>query len=259
MEASQVSPASSGSSRTHPMVLVAATSVTILSLAGVATLAGWLPGAGSHGVEAAKTPTASTPAPVAAAPAPVAPATTPATAPVAQDAAKAAAKPSERAVVRHTAPRPAAQAPAPVAGVPPVGTPPPPGYATSAPQLPPVCRDCGVVEAVREVAVEPKGSGGGAVAGGVVGGIIGNQIGKGATRDIATVLGAVGGAYAGNQIEKANKQSKRYDVVVRFQDGTTQTFSSDSPPAWRSGDRVRLNNGVLAVDGGRATGNPGSY
>jgi len=254
MEASQVSPASAGSSRTHPLVLVAATSVTILSLAGVATLAGWLPGSGSHGVEPAKPPTINTPAPVAAAPAPVAPAA----APVAQDAARAAAKPSERAVVRHTASRPAAQAPAPVAGFPPVGTPPPPTYATPAPP-PPVCRDCGVVEAVREVAVEPKGSGGGAVAGGVVGGIIGNQIGKGATRDIATVLGAVGGAYAGNHIEKANKQSKRYDVVVRFQDGTTQTFSSDSPPAWRSGDRVRLNNGVLAVDSGRATGNPGSY
>ncbi len=257
MEASQVSPASSGSSRTHPLVLVAAASVTILSLAGVATLAGWLPGAGSHGVEPAKTPAVSTP--IAVAPAPVAPAAAPATAPVAQEAAKPAAKPAERVVVRHTAPRPAAQAPAPVAALPPVGTPPPPGYATSAPPPPPVCRDCGVVEAVREVAVEPKGSGGGAVAGGVVGGIIGNQIGKGATRDIATVLGAVGGAYAGNHIEKANKQSKRYDVVVRFQDGTTQTFSSDAPPAWRSGDHVRLNNGVLAVDGGRATGNPGSY
>ena len=102
------------------------------------------------------------------------------------------------------------------------------------------------------VSVEPKNSGGGAVAGGVVGGIIGNQIGKGATRDIATVLGAVGGAYAGNHIEKSSKESKRYDVVVRFEDGSTRTFSSDSPPAWQSGDRVRLQNGLLTMGGGRS-------
>jgi uncharacterized protein YcfJ len=113
-----------------------------------------------------------------------------------------------------------------------------------------ICRDCGVVEAVNEVTVEPKGSGGGAVAGGIVGGIIANQIGKGATRDIATLLGAVGGAYAGNHIEKSVKESKRYDVVVRFEDGNTRTFSSDSPPVWRGGDHVRLQNGLLTSGGG---------
>jgi outer membrane lipoprotein SlyB len=112
-----------------------------------------------------------------------------------------------------------------------------------------------VVQAVNEVVVEPKASGGGAVAGGVVGGLIANQIGKGITRDIATVLGAVGGAYAGNHIEKSTKESKRYDVVVRFEDGSARTFSSDSPPAWHSGDHVRLQNGALIFDGGRSGAN----
>jgi outer membrane lipoprotein SlyB len=120
-----------------------------------------------------------------------------------------------------------------------------------------ICAECGVVETVREVAVEPKGSGGGAVAGGVVGGIIGNQIGKGATRDIATMLGAVGGAYAGNHIEKTVKEAKRYDVIVRFEDGSTRTFSSDTPPAWQSGDRVRLQSGGLVAGNNRSGGSSG--
>jgi outer membrane lipoprotein SlyB len=69
------------------------------------------------------------------------------------------------------------------------------------------------------------------------------------------LLGAVGGAYAGNHIEKSTKGSKRYDVVVRFEDGSARTFSSDSLPAWHSGDRVRLQNGALIFDGGRSGAN----
>jgi len=247
MEATQLTPASNATSPTHPLLLVAAASVTILSLAGVGTLAGWLPGPGAHSAEPAKL----------ASVAPVAPATAPIsiqqTVTVPQEKTKpAAAKSSERAPVsvRRTAPLP-------VASTAPFAVPPAPTYSSSVP-LPPVCRDCGVVQAVNEVSVEPKGSGGGAVAGGVVGGIIGNQIGKGATRDIATVLGAVGGAYAGNHIEKSTKESKRYDVVVRFEDGSARTFSSDSPPAWHSGDRVRLQNGLLTIDGGRSGGSFGA-
>lgn len=244
MEASNTTPASIARSTTHPLLLVAAASVTVLSLAGVGTLAGWLPGPGAHSVEPAKLASA----------APVAPATAPIsiqqTVTVPQEKAKpAAAKPGERAPVSV---RRAASLP--VASTAPFAVSPAPTYSNSNP-LPLICRDCGVVQAVNEVSVEPKGSGGGAVAGGVFGGIIGNQIGKGATRDIATVLGAVGGAYAGNHIEKSTKESKRYDVTVRFEDGSTRTFSSDSPPAWHSGDRVRLQNGGLIFDGGRSGAN----
>jgi outer membrane lipoprotein SlyB len=246
MEATQLTPARNAASTTHPLLLVAAASVTLLSLAGVGTLAGWLPGPGAHGAEPAKLASA----------APVAPATAPIsiqqTVTVPQEKPKTAAASSERAPisVRRTASLP-------VASTAPFAVPPAPTYsntANSAP-LPPICHDCGVVQAVNEVVVEPKASGGGAVAGGVVGGIIGNQIGKGATRDIATVLGAVGGAYAGNHIEKSTKGSKRYDVVVRFEDGSARTFSSDSLPAWHSGDRVRLQNGALIFDGGRSGAN----
>lgn len=115
-----------------------------------------------------------------------------------------------------------------------------------------------MVETVREIAVEPKASGGGAIAGGLVGSLIANQIGKGTARSIAMVLGAAGGAYAGNYIEKSIRESKRFEVVVRFEDDSTRTCSSESLPAWQSGDRVRLQNGLLTMGGGRSNGNPGT-
>lgn len=229
----------------HPLVLAAAASVTVLSLAGVAYLAGWMPGPGGHASAPVPPVAAATPAPISVQQSVTVPATQ----------SRPTATPS---LPRQASPRLAA---APAA--PPVSRPESPPIAVSRAPTPvaapvPICRECGIVESVQEVPVEAKGSGGGAIAGGIVGGIIGNQIGRGATRDIATVLGAVGGAYAGNHIEKSTKESKRYDVTVRFEDGSTRSFSGDTPPAWRSGDRVRLQNGTLISGGGRSTGDLGT-
>jgi outer membrane lipoprotein SlyB len=244
MEATHVSPSPITTTHTHPLLLVAAASVTVLSLAGVGALAGWLPGPGTHSAEPAKV--------AAAAPAPI---SIQQTVSVPQEKARPAAAATERRAtntVRRAAPVQVAEAPVPTYQV----SSREPAYRVATP-APVICAECGVVETVREVAVEPKGSGGGAVAGGVVGGIIGNQIGKGATRDIATILGAVGGAYAGNHIEKTVKEAKRYDVIVRFEDGSTRTFSSDTPPAWQSGDRVRLQSGGLVAGNNRSGGSSG--
>lgn len=244
MEATHVSPSPTTTAHTHPLLLVAAASVTVLSLAGVGALAGWLPGPGTHSVEPAKV--------AAAAPAPI---SIQQTVSVPQEKARPVAAATERRAtntVRRAAPVQVSEAPVPTYQV----SSREPAYRVATP-APVICAECGVVETVREVAVEPKGSGGGAVAGGVVGGIIGNQIGKGATRDIATILGAVGGAYAGNHIEKTVKEAKRYDVIVRFEDGSTRTFSSDTPPAWQSGDRVRLQSGGLVAGNNRSGGSSG--
>ncbi|MBK7765069.1 MAG: hypothetical protein IPI44_02645 [Sulfuritalea sp.] len=64
MEAAQVNPAGIAKPHTHPLLLVAASSITMLSLAAVATLAGWLPGPGARAVD----PLASVAAAAAAAP-----------------------------------------------------------------------------------------------------------------------------------------------------------------------------------------------
>lgn len=252
MEAIQVNPSQSAISRTHPLLLVAAASVSLFSLAGIGVLAGWLPGPGAKNAAPALQ--------LAAAPA-TAPISVQQHISIPQEKVKPAAKSSERAPVsvRRSAPAPVSLSPAVAVSPAPTSASAvqEPTYRVAAP-APAICSECGVVESVREVVLESKGSGGGAIAGGLLGGIVANQIGKGTTRDIATVLGAVGGAYAGNHIEKSIKESKRYDVLVRFEDGSTRTFSSESVPAWQSGDRVRLQNGLLTMGGGRLNGSPGT-
>jgi len=58
-------------------------------------------------------------------------------------------------------------------------------------------------------------------------------------------LGVVGAAAVGHQIERSARSHKRYDVSVRLYDGSVKTVSSDAPPAWKSGDKVRVVNGRL--------------
>jgi len=107
------------------------------------------------------------------------------------------------------------------------------------------CAECGVVESVREIETKGEGSGIGAVGGAVVGGVIGHQIGDGRGQDIATVVGAVGGAVAGHEIEKRVNTTKSYEITVRFQDGSSRVIHEASAPSWRTGDRVKVINGVI--------------
>ena len=107
------------------------------------------------------------------------------------------------------------------------------------------CAECGVVESVREIETKGEGSGIGAVGGAVVGGVIGHQIGDGRGQQIATVVGAVGGAVAGHEIEKRVNTTKSYEITVRFQDGSSRVIHEASAPSWRTGDRVKVINGVI--------------
>ncbi len=107
------------------------------------------------------------------------------------------------------------------------------------------CAECGVIESVREIESKGEGSGIGAVGGAVVGGVLGHQVGGGRGQDIATVVGAVGGAVAGNEIEKRVKSSKSYEITVRFEDGSSRVINEANAPSWRTGDRVKVINGVI--------------
>jgi outer membrane lipoprotein SlyB len=64
-------------------------------------------------------------------------------------------------------------------------------------------------------------------------------------RNIATVLGAGVGAFAGKEIEKQVNTKKRWDITVRMDNGSMQTVSSNTEPFWHAGDRVRLVDGRL--------------
>ena len=95
------------------------------------------------------------------------------------------------------------------------------------------CADCGTVQSVTAVQRQgqvngvPVGNttiGLGTVAGGVIGGLLGNQVGNGNGKTAATVIGAAGGAYAGNVVEKNMKKVTVYDVRVRMDDGTTRNM-----------------------------------
>ncbi|MHB8471649.1 MAG: outer membrane lipoprotein [Gammaproteobacteria bacterium] len=111
------------------------------------------------------------------------------------------------------------------------------------------CANCGVIASIREINVPASTSGIGLVGGAVVGGLLGNQVGGGHGRDAATVVGAVGGAMAGNEIEKRRNTNTEYEITVRYDDGSTRRFHETSPPAWRPGDRVRVVDGAIRADG----------
>lgn len=156
----------------------------------------------------------------------------------AEDAAPVAAPPQAAAIKAAPAAPSTPAAPAPVR------------KAQAARPAPAACGNCGVVESV--VAVQRhapvEGIAGsqvtvGAVAGGVVGGLLGNQIGSGNGRAAATVLGAAGGAYAGNAIEKNMKKYTAYQVRVRMNDGTVRTLEQRSPVA--TGARVVVEGGAV--------------
>ena len=117
---------------------------------------------------------------------------------------------------------------------------------------PPPCAVCGHVESVRSVQREQPTTGVGMVAGGVVGGVLGNQIGHGNGRAAATVLGAVGGGYVGNTIEKRTRTVTRYEVAVRMDNGRLRTVETrHAPPI---GQPVTLKGGVLRPAADRRRG-----
>lgn len=112
-----------------------------------------------------------------------------------------------------------------------------------------ICADCGVIESMRVIDTPGDSSALGVVGGAVLGGVFGNQVGGGRGKDLATVAGAVGGAVAGNEIEKRMKSSKRYETTVRFDDGSTRVFGEATQQQWRTGDRIKIIDGVMRLQG----------
>jgi outer membrane lipoprotein SlyB len=110
------------------------------------------------------------------------------------------------------------------------------------------CTNCATVEAVNVIEVSGNGNYLGTVGGAVVGGLLGNQVGSGSGRTAASVAGAVAGGIAGRNIQRNMNKAQRFEVVVRYANGGTQTLQYENDPGFRQGDRVRVNNGVLARD-----------
>ncbi len=105
----------------------------------------------------------------------------------------------------------------------------------------------GTVESVSQVVADNQTSGLGAIGGALVGGGLGSLIGGGTGRTVATVVGAVGGAYAGNQIEARNPRMV-WQIAVRYDDGSFATIRQEATPIVRPGDRVNVTpNGLQLI------------
>jgi len=207
--------------RLHPLLAAAAVAVIALCAVGVAALTGLLPSPSARGGPPQEALSAE-----------------------AEGLPAGGEPPAEAPTLSAAQPSPAA--PAPVAAVPPAAAPQP------APAPAParaVCAECGTVETIREVRVPVDDRGNailGTVAGGVVGGVVGNQFGGGSGKTALTVLGAVGGALAGHEIERnirGQRTVTRYEMTVRMEDGSARKFYSEAPFMLASGDHVRVDNG----------------
>ena len=207
----------------HPLVAAAAIAVIVMCAVGVAAVMGWLPSPSAN-------PHADTPV-VEAGPEGANLAPAPGAQPVpqqAQQAQQAAPQTQQARPASASAPRAAAPAPA---------------------KQP--CQSCGVVETIRQVQVPVKDNSDhlvGTIGGGVVGGVVGNQFGGGSGKTALTVLGAVGGALAGREVERNIRQQQtvtHYELTVRMNDGSARQFRSAQPFAFASGDHVRVENNQL--------------
>ena len=98
----------------------------------------------------------------------------------------------------------------------------------------------GVIEQISLVQIESAHQAGvGAVGGGLAGLGIGSLIGGGTGRDVAMVLGAVGGAYAGNEVQKNyDKPVQGQQVIVRASNGVLISVTQPVNPNLHKGQKV---------------------
>ena len=77
----------------------------------------------------------------------------------------------------------------------------------------------------------------------MLGGVLGNRFGSGNGRAAMTGIGAVGGAIAGNNVERNYKENiVGYRVHVRLDSGSTRTFQRSQLGGLHVGDRVRVDS-----------------
>ena len=105
----------------------------------------------------------------------------------------------------------------------------------------------GIVEHVRDVAIEGTKTQIGTGAGTIVGVIAGSTIGEGKGSEVASVLGAVVGGMAGAAAEEGLTRVQGVEVTVRLESGKIIAVVQESVPdqTFSAGDKVR----VLTVHG----------
>ena len=117
-------------------------------------------------------------------------------------------------------------------------------YSTKSAQA--ACADCGHVTAVKVGEKAGDSNAVGMIAGGVAGAVLGHQVGGGLGKDLATIAGAAGGAYAGKKIQENMNTSKVWTVTVQYTDGHSANFTFEQDPGLAVGTQVK-NSGNTVV------------
>lgn len=107
------------------------------------------------------------------------------------------------------------------------------------------CAECGRVASIAEIEKPGEGGAAGIIGGGAAGAILGNQVGSGTGKDIATIAGAVGGAYAGKKIEERVRTHTVWNVGVEYDDGSRGNVEFDRDPGFKVGDAVKRSGDTL--------------
>ncbi len=107
------------------------------------------------------------------------------------------------------------------------------------------CADCGKVLSVTTATKEGEGGALGIIGGGVAGALLGSQVGAGRGKDLATIAGAAGGAYAGHKVEEKMKSSKVWSVKIRMDSGEERSIDFGQDPGLASGDLVKVSGNTV--------------
>ena len=100
----------------------------------------------------------------------------------------------------------------------------------------------GVIEQITPMELQNSHHAGlGAVIGGVAGLGIGNLIGRGTGRDVATLLGAIGGGLVGNEVQQNyDRPLPGQQIIVRTRSGVLVSVVQPVDPTLFRGQRVYL-------------------
>ena len=98
----------------------------------------------------------------------------------------------------------------------------------------------GILESVRQVAIQRPESGVGTLAGAGLGGVAGSAVGAGRGSIIGAIVGAVAGGVAGNAIENSADRRPGYELTVRLDSGEMRAIVQEADEPFQPGDRVRI-------------------
>lgn len=105
----------------------------------------------------------------------------------------------------------------------------------------------GVVESVRQVALEGTKTPVGAAAGAALGGLAGSNIGRGKGATAGAIVGAVAGGVAGAAAEEQVTKKDGLEITVKLDNGQLIAVTQEADEAFHPGERVRVLKGSGAT------------